>query len=455
MAYTLTNLRKYVRVEIDDVAATRKMSTYTLTHDGGNGAAFFQDQSFNFVTEGIIVGDVIYNTTDGGSLAVIRAIGNGGATNDKLSVDSIDGGTDNDYDNGDVVQIWDRYAQKAFDGTRFTDTDIDDAITQAHSIVATRFGGVEASTYHYDIDACSKIDLVNISGTFSAGETITGGTNNHTAVVEYVGDNFLIVREHKAQIAVDGKTGTLVVGETVTGGTNSYTARVEAVNANDISVSDWTGTFADNEVLTGGTSGATYTVNEASGYNGGLIAANEAISGGTSSATANVKAAYTKGNFFCVADVPSNLKNIVSVRYWDGSTWQYLYLGYMNEWMEWTKSTSGNPLGIARWQDKLYIWPTNTVRKMEGLHIVYYKWPTIPSAATSSTDFQKYFDRVLVLESALILSRSMEDNDRTQGIMTEIARMNNDVFNREDDDTDQVRDAMWWDFRQNNDEPWW
>ena len=113
MGATLATLRKYIRAEVNDPAPTEKLDTLTLTHDGGNSAAFFQDASYNFVTLGVKVGDVIYNTSDGGSIATIQQITNGGGTNDKLVVGPIEGGTDNDYDNADVVQIYDRFAQKA------------------------------------------------------------------------------------------------------------------------------------------------------------------------------------------------------------------------------------------------------------------------------------------------------------------------------------------------------
>jgi hypothetical protein len=120
MGATLSTLRKYIRAEVGDPAPEEKLSTLTLTHDGGNSAAFFQDQTHNFDTLGVIVGDVVRNITDGGSLATVRLIGNGGATNDKLTVGSIEGGTDNDYDNGDVVEIYTRHAQRGLDGTRWT-----------------------------------------------------------------------------------------------------------------------------------------------------------------------------------------------------------------------------------------------------------------------------------------------------------------------------------------------
>jgi hypothetical protein len=37
MGATLSTLRKYIRAEVGDQEATEKLSTVTLTHDGGNG----------------------------------------------------------------------------------------------------------------------------------------------------------------------------------------------------------------------------------------------------------------------------------------------------------------------------------------------------------------------------------------------------------------------------------
>ena len=144
MGATLATLRRYIRAEVNDPAPLEKMSTSTITHDGGdNEEDYFQDASYNFVTQGVKVGDVIYNTSDGGSLAVIRQIANGAATNDRLYVSSIEGGTDNDYDNGDVVEIYDRHAQRGLDGTRWTDDEVEDALAQAQKLVAMRHGGVQ------------------------------------------------------------------------------------------------------------------------------------------------------------------------------------------------------------------------------------------------------------------------------------------------------------------------
>ena len=92
MGATLATLRKYVRAEVHDPAPLRKISSSALIHDGGNNAAFFQDATFDFVALGVIVGDVVWNGTDGGSISTIQAIG--GTGNRKLTVGPIEGGTE-------------------------------------------------------------------------------------------------------------------------------------------------------------------------------------------------------------------------------------------------------------------------------------------------------------------------------------------------------------------------
>jgi len=75
-------------------------------HDGGNNSAFAQDTSENFTTLGVAVGDLIRNKTDQ-CQGIITAIGNGGGTNDKLTVaGGLTGGTDNDFDNDDLFNCY-------------------------------------------------------------------------------------------------------------------------------------------------------------------------------------------------------------------------------------------------------------------------------------------------------------------------------------------------------------
>lgn len=455
MGATLSTLRKYVRAEVHDPAPTQKMSSSTLTHDGGNGAAFFQDASFNFDTQGIVVGDVIHNTTDGGSLATIQQITNGGATNDKLVVGSIEGGTDNDYDNDDVVKIYDRHAQKGLDGMRFTNTEVDDAITQAQKIVAIRFGGIEKYNVHQDIKVMSKVDLITLSGTFQIGETVTGGTNSHAATIEYVGDDFIVVSRFITRVPIDTVSGTFQVGETVTGGTNSYTGVVEEVNAAYLDLYAVSGTFDDNETLTGGTSAATCAVNSASGYSSAAFAAGETITGATSSATGNAKSASSMNNFYVGQDLPTDLKHLINARWWDGSDWNYLRRDSVFEY-ELKHKSSGDPLGYLVFgveqlstdtspQKKLWLWPNNSTYQYNELHITYMAWDRTLSETTTVTDFDNTMERLLVLEAAKILAGGDAHDKLYARIVADIQMINDDIEGTENNEPKGVGQVIDWD----------
>lgn len=78
----------------------------TGTHRVGAGddKAYLEDEAGrNFVNLGVVVGMMIFNTTDGSS-GQITAIGDGNATNDKLSV-TLSGGTDDDFDESDSFEV--------------------------------------------------------------------------------------------------------------------------------------------------------------------------------------------------------------------------------------------------------------------------------------------------------------------------------------------------------------
>lgn len=447
MGAALSTLRKYVRAEINDPSPERKMSTSSIIHDGGNNnTTYFQDQTYNFSNQGIVVGDVIYNTYDGGSLAVIRAFGNSGGSldNDQLYVDSIDGGTDNDYDNSDIVWIYDRHAAGGLNQERFSDSEVEDAIAQAQKLVANRYGGVEKSDFKQDIKVMTKIDLVGISSTFSEGETITGGTNGHTAYVEYVGDDFLIISTMKTKVNIDGCVGTLLVGETVTGATNSYTAVVEAFASDDyVMLSNPTGTFNDDEVLTGSTSSATATVNEGSGYSSGLFAANETVTGGTSSATGKIKATYSANNIYVGQDLPTDLKDLILARWWDGSQWQPLSRDHIEEHKVRSKS-SGDPSRFAIFDDKIWLWPNNSTKQFNELHLTYMAWDNALSADTDTTLFAATVERIFVLEAALMLSNRDDDDSRFTRIQKEIIRLDRDIRSPDREESNHVHQVIDW-----------
>ena len=78
---------------------------------------------------------------------------------------------------------------------------------------------------------CSANELFScsaVSGNFTVGETITGGTSGATGVV----NNFNIPSD--LLVAVGGRSGTFVAGETITGGSSSQTATISSFSYSNI-----------------------------------------------------------------------------------------------------------------------------------------------------------------------------------------------------------------------------
>jgi hypothetical protein len=383
---TLETLRKYVRQEVDDPAPSRIPDADTqFVHDGGsNRTDYFQDSSENFSTHGVKVGDVIYNLTDGGSLAVIRAIQSGAGTNDRLFTDSIDGGQNNDYDNNDVIYIYDRYAQKGLDGTRFPDADYLDAINQAQKMVARKYGGVQKLDVPQDIKVQAKVTIDNVSGTFVVGETVTGGTNSYTAVVEYVASDFLVVEDHRDA-------------------------------AGDL---DTTALFEDNEELTGGTSGATCDVN------------------GT----------YTDNNFNIGQNLPTDLKYLIGAYYLRNNERYGLGKEHIQERMLASRST-GDPTRASVYpnQERIWLWPNSSSDQANAIHLVYWSWPTDLSADADETDLELRYERLLVLLASKIIAGRLKDEDMIKRILGDLAMEVADVDTARDPGPRHFREEIKWD----------
>lgn len=88
------------------------------------------------------------------------------------------------------------------------------------------FGGLTSGRY---------LPFTGGSGTFTVGETVTGGTSAATGTVLVVGDGFLLVTP----------SGTFVAAETITGGSSSATGTVTAYSA---SVYGHSGVLPDNSM---------------------------------------------------------------------------------------------------------------------------------------------------------------------------------------------------------------
>lgn len=390
MGADLFTLRKFVRQEIDDPAPERKPgNTVQFQHDGGfNQTTSFQDSSEDFVALGIVVGDVIFNLTDGGSLATIRAITSNIGTNDVLEVDSIDGGNQNEYNPNDICYIYSRHAQKGLDGTRFTDAEVLDAINQAQKQVARKFGGVQKVDVHQDIKQQTKFAIDNVSGTFQVGETVTGGTNGYTAVIEYEAEDFLIVEDFR------DAAGNL----------------------------DSTALFEDNENLTGGTSGATCDLNEPDGY--------------------------TVNNFNVGQNLPTDLKNLEAAYYLENESRLGLGKQYIQEYFLYPRST-GSPVIQGVWSDsdKIWLWPNKSGSdRFNVLHLIYNAWPTDLAADADETDLDIKYERLLILLAARILAGHMRDNDMVARIRGDIAEEQEDITGTRDSQPRSFRQEIRWDW---------
>jgi hypothetical protein len=83
-------------------------------------------------------------------------------------------------------------------------------------------------TFTYDgttpIVITKMVQFVPTAGSFTVGETITGGTSGATAVVRFVSQIF-------NNVAVNSVSGAFTVGETITGGTSGATATYSSRNA--------------------------------------------------------------------------------------------------------------------------------------------------------------------------------------------------------------------------------
>jgi len=90
---------------------------------------------------------------------------------------------------------------------------------------------------------CVRLDVESVSGDFTIGETITGGTSGATGVL-YATDNSTYMDLHSV-------TGTFSPSETVTGGTSSETADITAAGVHERTDANSTLGFTTGTVYTG------------------------------------------------------------------------------------------------------------------------------------------------------------------------------------------------------------
>ena len=81
-----------------EVTFTYGPNNGTGTHDGGNDMATLSDSTANFTGDGVAIGDLLFNITDGSSTIIT-------ATGVNALQGTLSGGTENLWDNNDVYRI--------------------------------------------------------------------------------------------------------------------------------------------------------------------------------------------------------------------------------------------------------------------------------------------------------------------------------------------------------------
>lgn len=94
-----------------------------------------------------------------------------------------------------------------------------------------------------DVNRYVLVGVASTTGTFTAGEVVTGGTSGATAdVVEVYEHDFAFqVSQNTKWLVLENRSGTFVAGETLTGGTSSATTSIPADTGYLVQDSSWSG----------------------------------------------------------------------------------------------------------------------------------------------------------------------------------------------------------------------
>jgi hypothetical protein len=90
--------------DINDIVSDASVyyGVITGTHDGADNSPYLQDSATNFLTAGVRPGDRVTNITDEGRATAARIPD---SNNNRVNLDGLSGGTDNDFDDGDTYSI--------------------------------------------------------------------------------------------------------------------------------------------------------------------------------------------------------------------------------------------------------------------------------------------------------------------------------------------------------------
>ena len=130
------------------------------------------------------------------------------------------------------------------------DEQMDDMIQESIQMFQEyHFDGTEVHYYSEQVAASTLTFASASTGTFTAGETITGGTSNATAEVQKVTSStvlkFFKHKDGNALRAANTSGATFTAGETVTGGSSGATGVPHATQATAVSFGNY-----DNKYLT-------------------------------------------------------------------------------------------------------------------------------------------------------------------------------------------------------------
>ena len=129
------------------------------------------------------------------------------------------------------------------------DEQMDDMIQESIQMFQEyHFDGTEVHYYTEQVAASTLTFSGASTGTFTAGETITGGTSNATAEVQKVTSStvlkFFKHKDGNGLRAANTSANTFVAGETVTGGSSGATGAVHGTQATAVSFGNY-----DNKYL--------------------------------------------------------------------------------------------------------------------------------------------------------------------------------------------------------------
>jgi hypothetical protein len=152
--------------------------------------------------------------------------------------------------------------------------------------------------------------------------------------------------------------------------------------------------------------------------------------------------------------MPTDLKHLITARWWDGSNWYPLVRDNIYEYLEKARST-GDPTHVmifgtdqlstdATPQKKLWLWSNNSTKQYNELHLFYMAWDRSLTSDTDTTDFDNRVERIVVLEAAKILAGSVGEEEQWKRLVADIQLVNDDITSSGDNETDHVRQEVYW-----------